>query len=64
MNNEGKSIAEMIAMELVSVQPMDEAGKALSELYKHSKSIQQLIDEGYKPVSQMGLMWVKTDGVQ
>lgn len=64
MNSEGNSIAEMIAMELLSVQPMDEAGKALTELYKGSKSTQQLSDEGYKPVSQMGLMWVKTDGVQ
>lgn len=64
MNNEGKSIADMIALEILSVQPMDEAGKALSELYKHSKSTPQLNDEGYKPVSQMGLMWVKTDGVQ
>jgi hypothetical protein len=64
MNSEGKSMAEMIAMELVSVQPMDEAGKALTELYKHSKSTQQLIDEGYKPVSQMGLMWVKNNGDQ
>lgn len=56
---DGKSIAEDIARQLISVQPMDEAGKALTELYKQSKSKEELLADGYKPVSNMGLMWVK-----
>ena len=56
---DGKSIAEDIARQLISVQPMDEAGKALTELYKQAKSKEELLADGYKPVSDMGLMWIK-----
>jgi len=38
---------------------MGEAGKALTELYKQSKSKEELLADGYKPVSDMGLMWIK-----
>jgi len=58
---DGKKIAEDIAKEILSVQPMDEAGKALNQLYKQSKSKEQLINESYKPVSGLGLMWIKND---
>lgn len=58
---DGKKIAEDIAKEILSVQPMDEAGKALKQLYEQSKSKEQLINEGYKPVSRVGLMWIKDD---
>lgn len=56
---EGKKIAEDIARELLSVQPMD--SNVLSDLYKASKSREELIKEGYKPVSRMGLLWVKDE---
>ena len=55
----GKNFAEDIARQLVSVQPMDGSGKALNELYKQSKTKEELIAEGYNPVSNMGLMWIK-----
>lgn len=57
----GKHFADDIARQLLSVQPMNEAGKALHSLYKNSKSREELINEGYKPVSRMGLMWIKDD---
>lgn len=46
-----------IAKELNSVQPMP--SNAISELYKMSASKEELEAEGYKPVSGLGLMWVK-----
>lgn len=56
---DGKKFAEDIAKELISVQPM---GEAFYQLYKNSKSQEELAREGYKPVSRMGLMWIKDDG--
>jgi hypothetical protein len=55
----GKEYARKIAEEMVSVQPMDEAAPALLQLMKNGKSREDLIEEGYKPVSKMGLMWIK-----
>lgn len=49
--------AEDIAKQLVNIQPMpNDCLKGLREL---SKSEQELRAEGYKPVSGLGLMWVK-----
>lgn len=48
---------EHIAKELNSVQPMP--SNAISELYKMSASKEELEAEDYKPVSGLGLMWVK-----
>lgn len=59
---DGKKFAEDIAKELISVQPMDEACEAFYQLYKNSKSQEELAREGYKPVSRMGLMWIKDNG--
>ena len=56
----GKSIAQSIAEELVNVQPMD--GSALKALMDNAKSPKELAAEGYVPVSQLGLMWMKRDG--
>ena len=56
----GKSIAQIIAEELVSVQPMD--GSAFKYIMDNAKSSKELAAEGYVPVSQLGLMWVKKDG--
>lgn len=46
-----------IAKELNSVQPMP--SNVISELYKMSASKEELEAAGYKPVSGLGLMWVK-----
>ena len=56
---EAKKIVEDIAKELCSVQPMP--NNMLSELYKHGKDATQLVEEGYKPVSRLGLLWIKKD---
>jgi len=61
MNEEEKnkkvSLAEQIANEIVSVQPM--SGDLIKELYEQSMTKEELKKEGYKPVSRLGLMWVK-----
>ena len=49
-----------MAKKLISVQPMDEAGKAWMELYKNAKSEEELKAEGYEPVcKETRLMWIK-----
>jgi hypothetical protein len=48
---------QKLAEELVSVQPMP--SDSISALYAVSKSKEELEAEGYKPVSKIGLMWVK-----
>ena len=54
-----KTFDDKLAEEILSVQPMDEAGKALAELYRLAKTEDELKSEGYVPVSHLGLMWVK-----
>lgn len=52
----------VLAAEICSVQPMpNNAINAFSELYKAAKSRDELIEEGYKPVSNLGLLWIKDD---
>ena len=46
-----------IAEEIVSVQPMDT--NIIKNLCKNSLTPKQLEEQGYKPVSGMGLMYVK-----
>lgn len=58
----GKQFLDKMVKDLISVQPMDEAGKAFKELYELSKSKSDLKKEGYKPVSRLGLLWVKKNG--
>lgn len=53
------TFSEDIAKEILSVQPMDEAGKAFKYLYDHSRDEKDLIADGYKPVSKIGLMYIK-----
>ena len=55
--NLGKSIADQIAAEIVSVQPM--TSTAISDLMAVAFSEKKLIADGYKPVSQIGLLWTK-----
>ena len=57
----GKYTPEQIAKEICSVQPMDP--KLFCDLYKTAKSKEQLEKEGYRPVSRLGLMWIKDDNI-
>jgi hypothetical protein len=50
---------DQIAKDLLSVQPM--TSNALKNLNEQSMSEEQLKEEGYKPVSRMGLMWIKKE---
>jgi len=50
---------DQIANKIVSVQPMPSA--SFVAIYDHSKSEEELKKEGYKPVSQMGMMWIKEE---
>jgi hypothetical protein len=67
MNKEIKEMIKMIrtvtpdqiAKDILSVQPMP--SNAIKELYEHSMSEEHLKEEGYKPVSRMGLMWIKKE---
>jgi hypothetical protein len=54
-----KKSVEQIAKELTSVQPMPNT--LFSDLYKAGKSTKELKAEGYVPVSNLGLMWIKKD---
>lgn len=57
MSSRGKEIAEEIAREIIDVQPMP------PDLFKNMLASatprEQLIKEGFKPVSRMGLLWIK-----
>ena len=57
--NKKVSLAEQIANEIVSVQPM--SSDLIKELYEQSMTKEELKKEGYKPVSRLGLMWIKED---
>ena len=46
-------------VEIISVQPMDQT--IMKDLYNASKSEEDLKAEGYKPVSRLGLLWIKED---
>lgn len=63
INKVRKETAEKIAQDIVNVQPMGpEVGEAWMTLYENSKSEKQLMDEGYKPISEdTRLMWIKDD---
>ena len=52
-----KSFMEKLANEIVNVQPMPNT--VISDLYKASSSEKELKEQGYKPVSNLGLMWIK-----
>lgn len=53
----GKDLAKQIAEEIVNVQPMDP--NLFKNLIAASTPREKLIEEGYKPVSRMGLLWIK-----
>lgn len=58
---DAKRAVEQMIKELASVQPMHEAGKAITQMYDSSRTEQQLIHDGYTPVSHLKLMWIKKD---
>ena len=49
----------VMAADICSVQPMPD--HALADLYKNALSREELVAKGYKPVSNLGLMWIKDD---
>jgi hypothetical protein len=55
--NKKVSLADQIANEIVSVQPMPK--DVIKKLYEHSMTREELKKQGYKSVSRLGLMWVK-----
>jgi hypothetical protein len=57
--NKKVSLADQIANEIVSVQPMPK--DVIKKLYEQSMTREELKKEGYKPVSRLGLMWIKED---
>jgi hypothetical protein len=46
-----------LAEEICSVQPMP--ANVFADLYNIAKNSEQLKAEGYEPVSNLGLMWIK-----
>lgn len=52
-----KSIPELIGNEIIAVQPM--SSNTFVGLFENAKSKKELINGGYKPVSNLGLMWIK-----
>jgi len=46
-----------IAQELIGVQPI--SNNAVKLLYENSKTKEELLSNGYKPVSELGLMYIK-----
>ena len=57
MNKLGRKIAEKMANEIVSVQPMP--NDVMQKLLENSKHENDLIREGYEPVSHFKLLWMK-----
>ena len=58
----GKDIAKRMAEEICSVQPMpSDMAMIMKTLYESGKSEKELKEQGYKPVSSLGLLWVKDD---
>lgn len=49
----------VLAADICSVQPMP--SDAIANLYKEAKSTEELKAEGYEPVSNLGLIWVKKE---
>jgi 3-methyladenine DNA glycosylase AlkD len=54
-----KTYMKKIAEEICSVQPMP--SDLFENLMKDAKSEEELIKEGYKRVSRLGLLWIKDD---
>ena len=55
----GKDMARKIAEEIISVHPTDP--EIFSKIKENSMTREELIVNGYEPVSKLGLMWVKKE---
>ena len=55
MNNSVKKMVE----DILSVQPMPK--DCMKTLFEQSSDQEDLIKDGYKPVSRIGLLWIKED---
>ncbi len=54
-----KIIPQSIAESIVNIDPMPD--NIIKELIENSSNTSKLIEDGYKPVSNLGLLWIKTD---
>ena len=52
-----KAKLEQIAKDIIDVQPMPH--RAMKTLIESSSSEEVLIENGYRPVSRIGLLWIK-----
>jgi hypothetical protein len=52
-----RSLPDQLADEICSVQPMD--SQVVRNLLEGSESEAQLRADGFKPISRLGLLWVK-----
>jgi hypothetical protein len=53
-----ETAAKHLAEQIISVQPMD-APKIFADLLAASTPHSELVEQGYEPVSSMGLLWRK-----
>lgn len=58
-HEEAKAITQRMAEDICRVQPMP--SDIFSKLMEASTPKSKLIEDGYEPVSSIGLMWVKKD---
>ena len=56
--NVGKRMFQKLCEDMVNVQPM--SGN-VGEIFNHGNVLtrEELIEKGYKPVSSLGLLWIK-----
>ena len=52
-----KTLPNMIAKEITDVQPIP--NDAIKSVYENSLSKEELEKQNYKPVSEIGLLWIK-----
>ena len=52
-----QTLPDQIANEIIGVQPM--GTNTLDALFENAKTKEELIESGYKPVSDLGFMWIK-----
>lgn len=52
-----KTLPNMIAKEITDVQPISD--DAIKSIYENSLSREELDKQNYKPVSEIGLLWIK-----
>jgi hypothetical protein len=59
-----KETISEITRGILEVQPLynnPEIREAMSTIFKAGTDTQKLIDDGYEPVSNLGLLWIKSE---